>query len=86
MKASYKIRILPSAEKEIRSLERVHRIRVVRAIKKLARDPRPPGCQKLSREDHFRIRVGMYRIVYRIEGDLLIVEIIKVGHRREVYR
>lgn len=58
-----------------------------RAIVALAETPRPPGCRKLTGyEDVFRIRVGRYRILYSIEEDRVLVIVLKVGHRRDVYR
>lgn len=59
--------------------------KVVKKIKGLAFDPRPPGCEKLSSEERFRIRQGDYRIVYTIEDEKLIVIVVKIGHRRNVY-
>jgi mRNA interferase RelE/StbE len=60
--------------------------RIMRRIKGLARDPRPPGCEKLSGEERYRIRQGKYRILYSIEDRDLIVCVVKIGHRRDVYR
>jgi mRNA interferase RelE/StbE len=60
---------------------------ICRRIDSLARDPRPPGCRKLSgSESLYRIRSGHYRIVYRIEQDRLMILIVRVGHRSDVYR
>ncbi len=85
--ASYKILIKTSAAKEIeRIASRVDRRRVVRRIQDLAGNPRPPGCEKLSSQDRYRVRQGDYRIVYSIEDDRLVVHVVKVGHRRDVYR
>jgi mRNA interferase RelE/StbE len=58
----------------------------MRRIGGLARDPRPQGCEKLSWEERYRIRQGKYRILYSIEDRDLIVYVVKVGHRRDVYR
>ncbi len=60
--------------------------RVLMAIKALADSPRPPGATKLRGEDLWRIRVGDYRVVYAVEDQRLVVTIVRVGHRREVYR
>ncbi len=60
--------------------------RVLAAIRALAHDPRPSGVTKLRGEDLWRIRVGDYRVVYAIEDQRLVVTIVRVGHRREVYR
>lgn len=57
------------------------------ALLALADNPRPPGCKKLQgREETYRIRVGDYRVIYRVEDDRLIVLVIEIGHRRDVYR
>lgn len=86
MTVSYEIRIRRSAEKEIRDLPRDVRLRVVNRISSLASDPRPKGCEKLAAADGYRIRVGAYRVVYTIEDRVLLVEIVRVAHRRDVYR
>ena len=63
------------------------RMRIVSRIQGLARDPRPPGSQKLAGDgERFRIRQGAYRIVYSVNDQNRAVEIVKIGHRREVYR
>lgn len=85
--ARFRILIKRSAAKEIEAISRKKdRQRIVRRIGQLAEDPRPPGCQKLSGLDRYRIRLGPYRIVYTIEDDRLIVYVVKVGHRSDVYR
>jgi len=85
--ARFEILIKRSAAKEIEAISRKKdRQRIVRKIRELAEDPRPPGCQKLSGRDRYRIRQGSYRIVYAIENDRLIVNVVKVGHRGDVYR
>ena len=63
-----------------------HRQRVVSRIRALADTPRPPGCEKLTGQDRYRVRQGAYRIVYWVEDDSLVVYVVKVGHRGEVYR
>jgi mRNA interferase RelE/StbE len=55
-------------------------------IRALAAEPRPAGCEKLSGQERYRIRQGIYRIIYEIEDQSLIVLVVKVGHRREVYK
>jgi mRNA interferase RelE/StbE len=84
--ASYSIRIKRSAAKEIEALPRQDRARVVDRIATLADNPRPPGCEKLSGTDKYRLRQGDYRILYQIVDRELIVTVVRVGHRREVYR
>ena len=84
--ASYRLLIKPSAVKELEALPRKDRQRVVSRIQGLARTPRPPGCEKLSGSDRYRIRQGDYRIIYSIEDVELVVLVVRVGHRRDVYR
>lgn len=86
MPTSYEIKIKRSAEKEIKSLSSEVRSRVIKAILGLADEPRPRGCEKLSGREAYRVRVGQYRIVYSIFDEILVVEIVRVAHRREVYR
>jgi mRNA interferase RelE/StbE len=84
--ASYRVLIKRSAGKEIRNLPTRDRRRVVSAIQGLAADPRPPGSQRLSGREAYRVRLGRYRVVYTIEDAHLVVEVIRVAHRREAYR
>ena len=84
---SYRIEVSATAEKQIRKLRRTDQVRVLRAIQNLAAEPRGPGSRKLrGYEDVFRIRVGTYRILYSVEGKRLLIIILKVGRRRDVYR
>jgi len=83
---SYKVLIKPSAAKEIEGIPKKDRIRVVERIQGLAQDPRPPGCEKLSIQDRYRVRQGDYRMVFSIDDGAGTVLIVKVAHRREVYR
>ncbi len=83
---SYEIRIKKEAEKEIRALPKVDLKRVVQKIHLLADNPRPVACEKLKGEEGYRVRQGDYRIVYLIDEDAKAVRILRVGHRREVYR
>jgi mRNA interferase RelE/StbE len=85
--ARYKLFIKPSAVKEIEAIGSVsERRRIVRRIQNLADEPRPPGCEKLSGDVKYRVRQGNYRIVYAVEDEKLVVYVVKVGHRKEVYR
>jgi mRNA interferase RelE/StbE len=84
---SYRLFIKPTAVKEIESiLRKKDRQRVVLRIEQLADEPRPPGCQKLSGHDRYRVRSGAYRVVYSVNDADLIVQVVKVGHRKDVYR
>ena len=83
----YKVFIKPSAVSEIEAIrQKKIRQQIVRRITDLATDPRPNGSKKLSGHDRYRIRQGVYRIVYAVEDDKLVVYIVKVGHRKDVYR
>ncbi len=85
--AKYKILIKASAAKEIRSITtRKDRRRVVEKIRKLADNPRPSGCEKLSGQDRYRVRQGNFRIIYSINDDRLVIHVVKVGDRKDVYR
>ena len=87
MTDSYSVVIKRSAEKELRKLPPGDLRRVIDRLNGLAQSPRPSGCEKLSGEaDQYRIRQGDYRIVYGIDDDARLVEIVKIGHRREIYR
>lgn len=82
----YRVLIKPSAVKEIENISRKSdRRRIVERIAALAIDPRPPGSQKLSGRDRYRLRQGPYRIIYSIQDDVLVVFVVKVGHRKDVY-
>jgi len=82
----YSIEIKRSAAKEIEALPQRDLRLVVERIGRLAEDPRPRGCEKLAGGERYRVRQGEYRIVYSIEDARLIVWVVKVGHRRDVYR
>ena len=85
--AKYRVQISATAERQLRRLPHDDQVRVVRAVLALAQDPRPSGCRKLQGyDDVFRIRVGTYRVIYSVEGRQLLVIILKVGHRKDVYR
>ena len=84
--ASYRLLIKPSAVKELEAVPREHRRRLATRMRELAAQPRPPGAEKLSGHDLYRVRQGNYRILYEIIDHDLTVLVIKVGHRREVYR
>jgi mRNA interferase RelE/StbE len=84
--ASYNIFIKPSAAKEIEALPKKDRLRVINRIQALSENPRPPGSEKLSGLDKYRVRQGQYRIVYSVSDEEVVVCVVRVAHRREVYR
>ena len=84
--ASYSLEIKRSAARELEQVPLKDRRRIVARIRALAHDPRPPGAEKLSGQERYRIRQGDYRILYEIEHQILRVMVVKLGHRRDVYR
>ncbi len=82
----YKLLIKPSAVKELEAVPQEDRRRIIRHIEGLSADPRPPGCEKLSGEDKYRVRQDDYRVIYLVSDDRHEVVVFKIGHRREVYR
>ena len=84
--AKYKITIKKSAAKELGDIPKNDLRKIVKRIQSLAGNPRPYGSQKLSGQDRLRIRQGDYRIVYSIKDKDSIIDIVKIGHRREIYR
>jgi len=85
--AGYEVFIKPSALNELESVgsRRVRR-NLVERIQALADDPRPPACSKLTGRDQYRIRRSSYRVVYSVDDECRTVVVVKVGHRKEVYR
>ena len=84
--ASYSLSIKLSAAKELEAVPLKDRRRIVARIQKLAAHPRPPGCEKLSGEEKYRVRQGNYRVLYTINDEGWAVIVVKVGDRREVYK
>ena len=85
---SYEVGFKPSALREVRKLDEVTRKAIISAVELLVDNPRPDGCKKLKGENNlYRIRVmGNYRVIYEIQDRRLIVNVVKVGHRRDVYK
>jgi mRNA interferase RelE/StbE len=84
---AYVVAFKPSADKALRKLPSKVQERIALATKELRDDPRPRGCKKLKGEDNlWRIRVGDYRVVYTIKDDQLIVLVVRVAHRKDVYQ
>ena len=84
--AAYKIFVKRSVEKDLAAIPKDDLQRILRKIESLGENPRPQGCEKLSGQEKYRVRQSRYRIVYSIQDNELTVWIVKVGHRREVYR
>jgi len=83
---SYGLEILRAAQKQLAQITPVDRDRIVAAIKDLADAPRPAGCKKLSGRPGWRIRIGSYRVIYEVHDDKLLILVVTIGHRREIYR
>lgn len=85
--AGYAVDFTAGAAKEIRKLDPGMRRRILASIGGLATDPRPAGCKKLTGEENaWRVRIADYRVLYEIHDDVLTVTVVRVGHRREVYK
>lgn len=83
----YSILLAPPAERQLRSFAPAIQKRLIKRMKSLQNDPRPPGVKKLAGEDNlYRIREGDYRIIYMVQDKELIVLVVKIGDRNEVYR
>ncbi|WP_300591883.1 type II toxin-antitoxin system RelE/ParE family toxin [Microbacterium sp.] len=82
---TYRIEVLPAAVREIRKLPPEAKRRVQAVIELLSENPRPPAATKLTARPEWRVRTGDYRVLYRIEDDLLTIVVVRAGHRRDVY-
>ncbi len=84
--AEYKVYFKKSVEKDLRAIPKKDLKNILQRIATLARNPRPAGHEKLTGQERYRVRQGRYRIVYSIQDEMLTVWIVKVGHRKDVYR
>ena len=82
----YNLAFKKSVAKDLRALPSKDVNRILKCFEQLAENPRPPGCEKLSARERYRLRQGFYRIVYEIQDGVLKVAGVKVGHRRDLYR
>ncbi|MGH9043672.1 MAG: type II toxin-antitoxin system RelE family toxin [Acidimicrobiales bacterium] len=82
----YRIEVRPAAIRALRKLGRGIRPRIEGAIALLAEDPRPPASRPLTGRPGYRVRVGDYRIIYTIQDDRMLIVVVTLGHRRDVYR
>jgi mRNA interferase RelE/StbE len=82
---TYRVSVLRRALKELEQLPAEHYPRVRDAIRHLASDPRPTGCRKLTGRGGWRIRIGVYRVIYDIDDSQQLVTVLNVGHRRDIY-
>jgi mRNA interferase RelE/StbE len=84
--AKYKITFKKSVSKDLRSIPNKEVVKILHCIESLAENPRAEGCIKLSGQENYRVRQGLYRIVYEIRDKVLVVNVIKVAHRSSVYK
>jgi mRNA interferase RelE/StbE len=84
--AGYKIFFKKSVWKDFESIPKNNLKKILKDIESLGENPRSPGCRKLSGQERYRLRQGPYRIIYSIQDDELTVWVVKVGHRKDVYR
>ncbi len=84
--AEYEIYFRESVWKDVKKIPKKDLRNILKRIKSLSEDPRPVGCEKLTGQDRYRLRQGTYRIVYSIQDNELTVWVVKVGHRKDVYR
>ena len=83
---TYAVEILRAAQKQLARIDRQAQARIIVSIRGLATDPRPPGCKKLSGRPAWRIRIGAYRVIYEIHDDQLVVLVVTIGNRGDLYR
>ena len=81
----YELLIDRYAQKQLDKIPSPHFNRIVKAIQALSNNPRPPGCKKLTGRAGYRIRIGNYRVIYEINDAVLVVYVIDIGHRKDIY-
>ena len=84
--ANYKLVLKRSVSKDLRPIPNKDVARILQCIEALQYNPRPAGSEKLSGQERYRVRQGVYRIIYEVLDEILIVTVVKVGHRKQVYR
>ena len=86
MMAEFKLFFKKSVWKDFRQIPKKDLNKILKKIEELGHEPRPAGCEKLTGAEKFRIRQGKYRIVYSVQDDELTVWVVKIGHRKDIYR
>lgn len=84
--AKYNVMIRPSAVRELEAIPKKLVRQIAKRLQALEEDPRPLGCEKLSGQERYRLRQGAYRIVFGIDDTAKVVDVVKIAHRKEVYR
>ena len=83
---AYEVLFKKSVEKDFRSIPKNELKKIIKRIGELAKNPRPQNCEKLTGQNRYRLRQGNYRIVYSIQDNELTIWVVKVGHRKDIYR
>lgn len=84
---TYQVEITPAAKRQIKKLVKQTQELIIQRLEQLAENPRPPGVLKMEGEENlYRVRIGDYRIIYEIQDRVLLIVVVKVGHRGDVYR
>ena len=83
---TYSIEILRSAQKDLAKINETDRIKLIDSIRSLAFEPRPNGCKKLSGRSAWRIRMGSFRVIYEIQDYKLVILVVAIGHRKNIYK
>lgn len=84
--ANYKLVFKQSVSKDLRPIPNKDVARILQRMKELQENPRPIGSEKLSGQERYRVRQGVYRIIYEVADELLVVTVVKIGHRKHVYK
>ncbi|MDZ7615945.1 MAG: type II toxin-antitoxin system RelE/ParE family toxin [Patescibacteria group bacterium] len=84
--AEYSVTVRESVAKDLKGIPKKDTQRIIAAIRALAKEPRPPQSRKLSGDEKYRLRCGMYRILYQIEDERLVICVVRVRHRKDVYK
>jgi len=82
----YKLEFAPSVRKDLKKIHKKEVLRILAAVEDLAKGPRPNSSKKLTNEELSRIRIGNYRVLYEIHDNRLIVHVVKIGHRKDIYK
>ena len=84
--ASYSIEFAKSVRKDFKKIPKRDADRIIKRIQKLADNPRPPNSKKLTNDNALRMRIGVYRVIYEVQDDVLVILVLKVGPRKDIYR